>query len=135
MQMCTSAHPSVRNVYNMHNLPSNINNAIRVGILGQGLRDNCLPTTESSRDSTCPTLDGRKECIKNPLTSKERRISALLLRDRARLTDRPFLDHIKTLLGSIKLNLENSFLDSILRNAIYMIQGGTAVMTKPIHNN
>lgn len=58
---------------------TNINNDIRVGILGKSLWDTGLATTESTRNSSGSSLYTREQSIQDSLTSKKRMICMELL--------------------------------------------------------
>jgi hypothetical protein len=83
-------------------------------VLGQSLRDTGLAATESTRNGTGSTEDGREHSIKDTLTSDERNISCQFLDDRPGLSDGPLVTHGILSPLSIELQLEHFLVDVVI---------------------
>lgn len=72
---------------------SDVDNALRVRVLGQGLGDAGLTTSESSGNSASSTLDGGEEGIEHTLSSQKGSVSSKLLSHGSGVTDGPEVGH------------------------------------------
>jgi len=72
---------------------SDVDNALRVRVLGQGLGDTGLTTPESSGNSASSTLDGGEEGIEDTLSSQKGSVSSKLLSHGSGVTDGPEVGH------------------------------------------
>merc|ERR1719322_1205187 len=93
---------------------AHIDDDVRVGVLGEGLRDHSLATSESARNGSGASLDAGEESIKAPLAGEQRVVGRQLLRHWAGLTDRPDLAECVLLLCSVKLGFQNHIFDCVV---------------------
>jgi len=93
---------------------TDIDNALRVGVLGESLRNAGLTATEGTGNSASTTKNGREERVEDTLTSEKRIFRGELLSARTRLTHRPVVGHanvdITTLLIS---HLSDNILEGV----------------------
>lgn len=93
---------------------SNVDDNVRVGELGDGLRNDSLAATESTRDTDGTTLDTGEEGVEDTLTDNEGRVGAELVVYGTRDTDGPLLHHAVLGLLALEFNLENLLVDGVL---------------------
>mmetsp|Transcript_8655 Transcript_8655/g.14936 ORF Transcript_8655/g.14936 Transcript_8655/m.14936 type:complete len:548 (+) Transcript_8655:633-2276(+) len=93
---------------------ADVDNDIRVGKLGQRLRDHSLAATERARDRARSTQHRREKGIENALASEKRHVGHELLEDRARRTHGPQLEH--GILGrlALELDFQNRVLEAVV---------------------
>jgi hypothetical protein len=72
---------------------SDVDNALRVRVLGQGLRDTSLTTSESSGNSAGSSLDRGEEGIEHTLSSQKGSVSSKFLSDGSGVTHGPEVRH------------------------------------------
>lgn len=72
---------------------TDVDDDVRVGVLGQGLRNDSLSAAEGTGDGGGSSLHDGEESIQDTLASQERVVSQELLSDGARLTNGPDLHH------------------------------------------
>lgn len=98
----------------MKNIPSDVDNDITVGKLGDGLGNDSLATTEGTGNGNSATLDTREKGVKYTLTDDERLLGNKLLGGGTGDTDGPCLHHGVLGLLAVELDLENVLGDSVL---------------------
>lgn len=94
-------------------LTSDVGNDVRVGVLGQSLRNNRLATTESTGNGRRTTLDAREEGVEDTLSGEERHIGGDLLRGRAGSSHGPELAHGVLRLLSLEVELDDDVVDAV----------------------
>jgi len=94
---------------------SDVDNTLRVGVLGQGLRDTGLSTSEGSGNSASSSLDGGEKGIQDSLSGKKRCVTSKLLVDGSSLSDGPFVGHADVnLLSVLILNNDDGLVDTVV---------------------
>mmetsp|Transcript_13758 Transcript_13758/g.21366 ORF Transcript_13758/g.21366 Transcript_13758/m.21366 type:complete len:645 (-) Transcript_13758:325-2259(-) len=93
---------------------SDIDDNIRVGVFGEGLRDDSFTTSESTRNSSGTALGSREKRIQNTLSSQKRVVARQFLGSRSRTTDRPVVHHCVVSAVAIKLDLQDCVCKSVL---------------------
>jgi len=73
---------------------SDVNNTVRVGVLGEGLGNASLTAAESSGNGTSTTLNSGEEGIEDTLASGQRMVSGELLCDGSGVTHGPEMGHV-----------------------------------------
>jgi len=92
---------------------SDVDNNVRVGELGDRLRNDSLATTESTRNTDSTTLDTGEEGVEDTLTDNEGRVGTELVVDGTRDTDGPLLHHAVLGLLALEFNLEDLLVDGV----------------------
>jgi hypothetical protein len=78
---------------------SDVNNTVRVGVLGKSLGNASLTATESSGNGTSTTLDSGEEGIEDTLTSSEGVVTRKLFGDGSWVTHGPEVRHFDFVLS------------------------------------
>jgi hypothetical protein len=92
---------------------SDVDDNVRVGELGDGLRNDSLAATESTGDTDSTTLDTGEKGVEDTLTDNERRIGAELVVYWTRDTDGPLLHHHVLELLALEFDLEDLLVDGV----------------------
>jgi hypothetical protein len=93
---------------------TDVDNDVRVGVLGQGLRNDSLTATEGTGNSSGTTLDAREQGIENTLTSEERVVRSKLLGARTRSSDGPNLHHGVVGLLAVEFDSDDGVLKGVV---------------------
>mmetsp|Transcript_169 Transcript_169/g.538 ORF Transcript_169/g.538 Transcript_169/m.538 type:complete len:422 (+) Transcript_169:677-1942(+) len=93
---------------------TDVDNSVRVGIFGQGLRDHSLSAAESARNSAGTTQHRGEQSIQHTLASQQRVVTSKLLSARARRAHRPVLKHSVAGLLATELNLNDIIIQCVL---------------------
>lgn len=104
---------SERSIVHPPVLTSDVGDDIRVGVLGQSLRNNRLSTAESARNSSSTTLNAWEESVEDSLAGKQRHIGSDLLGGRSRSSNGPELAHGVFCLLSLELELNDDIVDAV----------------------
>lgn len=94
------------------NLPD-VDDHVRVGVLGQGLRNDSLSATESTWNGAGSTQHAGEEGVEDTLAGKEGIVGSELLGNGPGLTDGPSLEHGEAAGLSVEFNLEDGLLDGV----------------------
>ena len=108
---------------------SDVNHNITIRVLGNGLRNNSLAASKSTRDGSGTSLNTREECVQDTLTSKKRVVCCVLLGCWPRCAHRPYLHH--SVLGrlALKLSFKYDVLNEVLMNYAERVVNVTRTLT------
>mmetsp|Transcript_21099 Transcript_21099/g.29210 ORF Transcript_21099/g.29210 Transcript_21099/m.29210 type:complete len:369 (-) Transcript_21099:628-1734(-) len=93
---------------------ANVNNAVGVGVLGEGLGDYGLAASEGPRNGACAAQHRRKQSVQHTLACKQRVVGHKLAGDGPWLSHRPILLHCEPSLLAKELNFNNFVLDCVI---------------------
>src|SRR5919197_1558511 len=106
---------------------SNVNYYLRVGPLSDLMQRNSLTCTESSGDSTCPTLCNWKICVNYTLPSNQRYLGVISFSVRSWLSNGPLMIHLKFYLTTISFS-SSYYMVNIIITFIYYINDFSSVV-------
>lgn len=93
---------------------ADVDDDLRVGVLGEGLRDTGLACTEGTGDSAGTALDGREETVKYSLACEQEVFAGKFLVHWARFTDRPVVSHANFDSLIVVVKFEQFLLNSVI---------------------
>ena len=98
---------------------THIDDTLRVGELGESLRDTSFSASKSTGDSASSSLHRREEGVEDSLSGEERSLSSEFLNARSGESDGPEVAHGNVFLLAFEFDSDNGLGDSVVASGLY----------------